>query len=324
MEYRNLGKSGLKVSVIGLGGNNWGWQIDEEKSISVINQAIDLGVNFLDTAELYAMGKSEETIGKALKGKRSQVLIASKFGATHAPRDIVKEVPNDINDKGGSRYKIIKAVERSLRRLDTDYIDLYQMHSPDPSTPIEETLRALDDLVHAGKVRYIGCSNYAGWQLCEVLWTSKICNLESFVTIQSPYNLLRRGIEQEVIPCCQAHGIGVIPYAPLADGFLTGKYRRGEKAPVGTRAANVQPIGNMMLTDANFDTLDKLESFAKERGHTVLELAIAWLTSRPWISTVITGATKPEQISANVNASSWKLSAEEINEVNSISSGRPK
>jgi len=324
MEYRNLGKSGLKVSVIGLGGNNWGWQVDEERAISVISQAIDLGVNFLDTAELYAMGKSEEIIGKALKGKRSQVIIASKFGATHAPRDVVKEVPNDINDKGGSRYKIIKAIERSLRRLDTDYIDLYQMHSPDPTTPIEETLRALDDLVHAGKVRYIGCSNFAGWQLSEALWTAKVCNLESFITIQSQYSLLRRGIEQEIVPCCQAHGIGVIPFAPLADGFLTGKYRRGEKAPAGTRAANIPPIGNMLLTDTNFDILDKLEAFAKERGHNILELAIAWLISHPWISTVIAGATKPEQISANVSASDWRLSNEEMIEVNSISSGIPK
>jgi aryl-alcohol dehydrogenase-like predicted oxidoreductase len=320
MEYRNLGKSGLKVSVIGLGGNNWGWQIDEEKSVAVINHAIDIGVNFLDTAELYSVGRSEEIIGKAIKGKRSQVLIATKFGLPHYPRDNVKEVPNDINDKTGSRYKIIRAIEKSLQRLDTDYVDLYQMHSPDPTTPIEETLRALEDLIRAGKVRYIGCSNFAGWQLSEGLWTSKICNLNSFVTIQSQYNLLARDLEREVVPCCQAHGIGVIPHSPLAGGFLTGKYHRGERIPAGTRAANVPVMGEVLFNDVNFGILDKLEAFAKQRGRSMSELAIAFLTSQTWISSVIAGATRPEQVSANVAAAEWKLNSNEIAELNSITS----
>jgi len=309
MEYRSLGNSGLKVPEIGLGGNNFGWWADEQTSVAVINHAIDLGVNFIDTADMYDRGRSEEFVGKAIKGKRVQVIIATKFSTP------MGEGPNE---RGGSRHYIMKAVDASLKRLQTDYIDLYQIHRPDPSTPIEETLRALDDIVRAGKVRYIGCSNFAAWQLCEALWTSKVNNLHSFVTVQPPYNLLTRQIERELVPCCQAYKIGVIPYTPLAGGFLTGKYRRGEEPPADGRLSGPNPAYRRILTEANWDKLAKLEAFTAERGHTVGELAISWLLSKPWISTVIAGARRTEQVSANVAASGWKLTAEEVAEVESI------
>ena len=309
MEYRRLGSSGLKVSEIGLGSNNFGWWIDEEASARVINHALDTGINFIDTADIYGQGQSEEFVGSTLKGKRSEVIIASK---------LANPMGQGLNERGGSRYYIMKAVEASLRRLQTDYIDLYQMHVPDPTTPIEETLRALDDLVRSGKVRYIGCSNYAAWQLCEALWTSRVNSLNSFVTVQPQYNLLDRRVERELVPCCGAYNIGVIPWGPLASGFLTGKYRRGEAVPEGTRLATRPAMQERMLTEANFATLAKLETFATERGHNVLELAIAWLLSRPYVSSVIAGATKPEQVSANVGAAAWKLTPEEAAEVDKM------
>jgi len=311
MEYRRLGNTGLKVSEIGLGGNNFGWWADEQTSIAVVNHALDMGINFIDTSDTYDRGHSEEFVGKAVKGKRPQVIIATKFG------NPMGEGPNE---KGGSRYYIMKAVDASLKRLQTDYIDLYQMHVPDPETPIEETLRALDDLVRVGKVRYIGCSNFAAWQLCEALWTSRVNNIPSFVTVQPRYSLLDRRIEGELVPCCQAYGIGVIPWGPLAGGFLTGKYRRGEEPPADGRLSGPNPAFSRIFTDANWDKLAKFEAFTTERGHTVGELAIAWLLSRPWLSTVIAGARKIEQVSANVAAGEWKLTAEEVAEVDSISS----
>jgi len=308
MEYRNLGCSGLKVSEIGLGGNNFGWWADEQTSVSVINHAIDAGINFIDTADVYDRGHSEEFIGQAIKDKRDRVLIATKFGSP------MGEGPNE---RGGSRYYITKAVEASLRRLQTDYIDLYQIHFPDTTTPIEETLRTLDDIIRAGKIRYIGCSNFAAWQLCEALWTSKVCNLPSFVTVQPRYNMFDRQIERELVPCCQSYSIGVIPYSPLAGGFLTGKYHRGEDPPDG-RLSRQMSAGNGLFKDDNWDKLAKLEAFASEHGHTMGELAIAWLLSRPWLSTVIAGARKVEQVSANVASAQWKLTPEEIAEVDAI------
>ncbi len=224
MKYRNLGNSGLRVSEIGLGTNTFGQAADELASLAIVNRAIEIGINYIDTADMYAQGRSEELVGKAVKSRRSQVIIASKFRRT---------MGDGPNDQGASRYYIMKAVEASLRRLQTDYIDLYQMHDPDPATPIEETMRALDDLVRSGKVRYIGCSNFGAWQLCEALWTSKSNNLHSFVTVQTRYNLLDRAIEAELVPCCRAYHIGVIPWGPLAGGFLTGKYRRGRSATPG-------------------------------------------------------------------------------------------
>ncbi|MFC2005639.1 aldo/keto reductase [Chloroflexota bacterium] len=309
MEYRRLGKSGLKVSEISLGGNNFGRRADEQTSIAVINHAIDMDINYIDTSDSYDRGRSEEFVGKAVKSKRSQVIIATKFGSP---------MGDGPNEKGGSRYHIMKAVDASLRRLQTDYIDLYQLHQPDPTTPIEETLRALDDLVQAGKVRYIGCSNFAGWQLCEALWTSKVSNLQPFITVQVRYNLLERQIEQELVPCCQAYSTGIIPWGPLAAGFLTGKYRQGEKPPPDVRLSKPSPLYGSIFTETNWNKLAKLEVLAAEHGHTVGELAIAWLLTKPWLSTVIAGAQKIEQVSANVAATAWKLTAEEITAVEDI------
>ena len=309
MEYRSIGKSGLKVSEIGLGTNSFGNRADEQTSISVIEHALELGINLIDTAEMYAQGRSEEIVGKALKGKRSQVIIATKFG-----------YPTSIGprERGGSRNYIMKAVEHSLKSLNTEYIDLYYFHYPDPETPIEETLRAMDDLVRSGKVRYIGCSNFAAWQLCEALWTSKLHDLEPFIAVQSRYNLLDRNIEREVVPCCQAYGVGVVPWGPLASGFLTGRFRRGEKIPEEARLANPPAIYQDVLSDTNFDKLARLGDFAEERGHSVGELAIAWLLSHSWLSSVITGATRIEQLSQNVATTDWKLTAEDTAQLDAL------
>lgn len=308
MEYRKLGNSGLRVSEVGLGGNNFGARIDEETAINIINHALEIGVNFIDTAEVYGQGQSEELVGKALKGKRSQVIIATKFAYY-----IIKP-----DQQGGSRSYIMKAVDASLKRLQIDYIDLYYMHSPDPETPILETLRTLDDLVRAGKVRYIGCSNFAAWQLSDALWTSRHHNLEPFIAVQSRYNLLDRSVERELIPCCQSHGTGVIPWGPLAGGFLTGKYRRGQAAPAGVRLSTPQRVYSDVITDENYDKLAKLEAFAQERGHAVEELAIAWLLSHPWLGSVIAGAMSKEQLSANVAAADWKLTADDLAELDKL------
>lgn len=309
MEYRKLGNSGLKVSEISLGGNNFGRSADEQTSIAVIRHALDSGINYIDTADMYDLGRSEEFVGKAVKGDRSGVIIATKFGYA------MGEGPNE---RGGSRYYILKAVEASLKRLQTDYIDLYQMHWPDPTTPIEETLRTLDDVVRDGKVRYIGCSNFAAWQLCEALWVSRVSNLNSFVTVQTRFNILEREIEAELVPCCQSYDIGVIPWGPLAGGFLTGKYCQGKEAPPDTRLSKPHTLYSRVLTETNWNRLAKLESFARACGHTVGELAIAWLLAKSWVSTVIAGARKLEQVSANVAATEWKMTAGEIAEVEAL------
>ncbi|MGD0006831.1 MAG: aldo/keto reductase [Anaerolineaceae bacterium] len=308
MDYRRLGNSGLKISEVGLGTNTFGMNADESTSIQIINQALDLGINFIDTAAMYARGRSEEIIGKAIKGKRDQVIIATKFGhrASLTPRDL-----------GGSRSYIVRAVEQNLNRLETDYIDLYYLHYVDTETPIEETLRALNDLIHSGKVRYIACSNFAAWQLCEALLSAKIHNLESFIAIQMRYNMLDRSVECEIAPCCEKYGVGLIPWGPLAGGFLTGKYHRREKPTAGRLASGIQIYGNV-LAEPNFDKIDQLGAFAKERGHSVSELAIAWLLSHKWLGSVIAGATSPQQLSANAAASSWKLTAEDVTQVEKI------
>ncbi len=306
MEYRRIGKSGLRVSAVGLGGNNFGGRAGEQASIDVINQAIEMGINFIDTAAAYTEGRSEELVGKAVKGKRSRVIIATKFGN---PRSV------GPGEQPGSRRHIVQSVEASLRRLGTDYIDLYYLHYPDLETPIEETLRALDDMVRTGKVRYIACCNFAAWQLSDALWTSRFNNLESFIAVQSRYNLLDRSIEKELAPCCQAHGVGVIPWGPLASGFLTGKYERGKEIPAGTRFASPSSIYSDVLTDANFDKVAILEAFAKERGHSVGGLAVSWLLSHPWLGSVIAGAMNAEQLSANVAAAGWKLTVEDVREL---------
>ncbi len=313
MEYRNLGRSGLKVSALGLGGNTFGWYIDESASAAVIHRAMESGINFIDTADMYDKGRSEEFLGRALKGKRTQVLVGSKFSFA------MGDTPNE---RGASRWYITRAVEASLKRLNTDYLDLYQYHFPDPTTPIEETLRALDDLVKSGKVRYIGCTNFAAWQISEAQWTSRVNHLHSFVTMQARYNLLERQVEQEIVPCCQVHGLGIIPWGPLAGGFLTGKYRKEGPPPPSAKEGMPPKAHNTLykklLTDANWEKLAKLEAFAEENGHKVGELAIAWLLSHPWVSTVIVGATKPEQIQENLKGAAWKMTQEEVARVEQI------
>ena len=308
VEYRRLGNSGLHVSAVGLGTNNFGGRLEEKASARVINEAIDQGITMIDTANSYGQGVSEEHIGKALKGQRDKVVLATK---------VAMAVPGGPDRRDTSRGHIMQQVEKSLQRLATDYIDLYQIHFPDPETPIEETLRALDDLVHHGKIRYIGCSNFSGWQACEAIWTSRTIGLNSFISAQPLYNLLNRGIERDLLPFCEEYNIGVIPYFPLASGFLTGKYRPDEPAPEGTRLSG--PMGARTLTEENFDMLTKLEAFASDHGHTILELAFSWLLAKPQVSTVIAGATQPEQVKGNATAgTSWKLTPEETREIDDI------
>ena len=308
MEQRRLGTSGFTVPLLGLGTNNFGGRSDEAASLKVIDASIDIGANFFDTANIYTGTKSETIIGKALKGRRDKVILTTKFGMS---------MGSGPNMKGGSRGHILSELDTSLRRLQTDYLDLYQMHMVDRSTPIEETLRTLDDLVRAGKVRYIGCSNYDGWHLVEALHTSRALNLNAFVSVQPYYNLLKRGIERELAPACEAYDIGIIPYFPLESGFLTGKYRPGEGAPSGTRFDKT-PTFQAKLNEGNFAILDALESFAAERGHTVGELAMAWLAARPQVCSVISGASTPEQVQANAKGLEWKLTTEDLAEIDEI------
>ena len=308
MEQRRLGTSGFTVPLLGLGTNNFGGRSDEAASLKVIDASIDIGANFFDTANIYTGTKSETIIGKALKGRRDKVILTTKFGMSMGPGP---------NMKGGSRGHILSELDTSLRRLQTDYLDLYQMHMVDRSTPIEETLRTLDDLVRSGKVRYIGCSNYDAWHLVEALHTSRALNLNSFVSVQPYYNLLKRGIERELAPACEAYDIGIIPYFPLESGFLTGKYRPGEGAPSGTRFDKT-PTFQAKLSEDNFAILAALESFAAERGHTVGELAMAWLAARPQVCSVISGASTPEQVQANAKGLEWKLTTEDLAEIDEI------
>jgi aryl-alcohol dehydrogenase-like predicted oxidoreductase len=309
MEYRRLGNSGLKVSAIGLGANNFGARANEETSIKIIKYALDTGVNFIDTAAMYVQGHSEEIVGRAVHEKRSQFIIATKFGH-----------PVNVNptEQGGSRSYIIKAVEDSLKRLNTDYIDLYYMHHTDPDTPIEETLRALDDLIHAGKVRYTGYSNCDAWQVNDAAWTSRYNHIAGFTAVEMNYSLIDRNVERELIPCCLANGIGFVPYAPLARGFLTGKYHRGEAIPAQYRLYDALPIYDGILSDANFNKLERLESFAKERCHSVGELAIAWLLAHPIIGSVIAGVSNIKQLAENIAAVDWKLTPDDVKQVNAM------
>lgn len=310
MEYRHLGRSGLQVSVVGLGCNNFGGRLDVDRTRAVVDKALDLGINFLDTADVYGGGgKSEQQIGEVLKGRRHDVVLATKFSGKMGEGPMMS---------GGSRRHIVAALEESLRRLQTDYIDLYQYHFPDPATPIEESLRALDDLVRAGKVRYIGSSNFTGWQVVEAHYLAERHGLTPFISAQNQYNLLERRVERELAPACMKYGVGILPYFPLASGFLTGKYRPGEAAPEGTRLAAAGPMAQRILNEGNYETLQRLEQFAEGRGHTVLELAIGWLASQPHVGSVIAGATRPEQVESNVAAGAWKLSPEELAEVDTI------
>ena len=310
MEYRNLGDLGLKISLAGLGCNNFGMRCDTEQTRAVVHRALDEGVTFFDTADIYGnRGGSEELLGKALGKRRREVVVATKFGMAMGAGPY---------ERGASRRYIMAAAEASLRRLDTDYLDVYQLHQPDPDTPQEETLAALDDLVRAGKVRYLGNSNFSAWQLADADWISRTRSLARYVSAQNQYNLLDRRIERDLLPACQKFGLGMLPYFPLASGFLTGKYRRGAEAPKGTRLALMQPMAKQVMTEQNFTTLERLAEFARGHGHTLVELAMSWLACQPVVSSVISGATRPEQVTENVKACGWKLSPEEGKEVDAI------
>ena len=307
MRFRRLGDSGLKVSEVGLGCNNFGMRIDAAGTADVVNAAIDAGVTLFDTADIYGGTKSEEFLGQALGKRRHDVVLATKFGM---------QIGKDERRKGGSRRWIMQAVEDSLSRLGTDYIDLYQHHQPDPETPLDETLRALDDLVTQGKVRYIGNSNYTGWQIADADWTA--AGRSRFVSAQNLYSLLERKSAFEVLPACEHFGLGFLPFFPLASGLLSGKYRRGDEPPPGTRLAAWGARGQAALNDRNFDRVEALTAWADARGHTLLELAFAWLLGQPVVSSVIAGATSPEQVQANVAASEWRLTPEEVAEVTGL------
>ena len=310
MELRNLGHSGLRVSVVGLGCNNFGGRLDLAATRRVVDRAIEQGITLFDTADSYGnRGGSESQLGEILGARRRDIVLATKFASPMDDAGVLK---------GASRRYVMRAVESSLARLRTDWIDLYQLHWPDPLTTIEETLRALDDCVRQGKVRYIGCSNLAAWQVVDALWTSRHQGLERFVSSQNEYSLLVRDHERELIPALVANGLGLLPYYPLASGLLTGKYRRGAPLPEGTRLASVRSWAERFLTDRNFDRIEALERFCGERGHTLVELAFSWLAAKAPVASIIAGATRPEQIDANVAAANWRLSADDVAEVDRI------
>ncbi len=305
MRYRQLGDSGLTVSVIGLGGNNFGGRIGLEETRGVVDAAIDCGVTLVDTADVYGnRGGSEELLGQVLAGRREHVVLATKFGMDMG----------DGTAARGSRMYIRRAVEASLHRLQTDYIDLYQYHAPDGRTPLEETLATLHDLFTEGKVRYIGSSNFAGWQVADADWIARTQHQARFVSAQNHYSLLHRDVEREVIPSCVNHGVGVLPYFPLANGLLTGKYRRGQAPPQGTRLAGHESE----LTGDVFDKLEALERFGEKHGHSLLDVAVAGLAAMPAVASVIAGATKPEQVRTNAAAGEWELSPDELARLRSI------
>ena len=315
MEYRRLGRSGLTVSAVGLGTNNLGSRLDLDGSREVVDAALDHGITLFDTADSY--GASEERLGQLLEGRRDDVVLATKFGGDAAKRG--NGNGEDWGARGARRY-VVRAVEASLRRLRTDWIDLYQLHFPDPLTPIEETLAALDDLVHAGKVRYVGSSNFTGWQVAEAEWVARTRHLERMVSAQNQYSWLERGIERDVVPALEHYGIGLLPYFPLASGLLTGKYRRGQGAPEGSRlhAWGMQDS----LTDEVFDVVEKLESFAAERDVRLLDVAIGGLLAKPAVASVIAGATSAEQVASNVAAGAWRPTAEELASLDEITAGQ--
>jgi len=313
MEHRRLGNSGLFVSAVGIGCNNFGGRIDAAATDAVVSAALEHGINLFDTADVYGNHQSEVLLGRALGPRRGEVVVATKFGMPMGSGSL---------DKGGSRRYVRKAVEASLRRLGTDYIDLYQMHAPDPATPIDETLAVLDDLVREGKIRYIGNSNFTGWQIADAHWTAKACHGTPFVCAQNHYSLLERAVQHEVLPACERFGLGMLPYFPLASGMLTGKYRAGEPLPQGTRLALSEALARRSLTERNYALVEALEAFAAESGHTLLELAFCWLLSQPVVASVIAGATSAAQVKANADAAAgWRLSVEELGRVAGLLKG---
>jgi aryl-alcohol dehydrogenase-like predicted oxidoreductase len=309
MELRNLGRSGLRVSLVGLGCNNFG-MLPIERSRQVVDRALDLGITLFDTADVYGKrGGSEEQLGEILGPRRKEIVLATKFG-----------MPMDDSGakKGASRPYIMEAVEASLKRLKTDWIDLYQLHQPDPETPLAETLGALNELVEQGKVRHIGCSNLPAAQVSEAAAISRAKGWAHFISAQDEYSLLVRGIERDLIPELERQGMGLLPYFPLASGMLTGKYKRNAEVPAGTRMAVMKRLADRYMTDENWPKVEKLQAFASARGHTLLELAFSWLASRPCLASIIAGATRSEQIEQNVAAVNWKLTAEELAEIDAI------
>ena len=309
MQYRFLGKSGVQVSVIGLGTNRFGYEhMPQEEVNRVIAAAVDLGINFLDSADIYQGGRSEETLGVALKGKRSQFVVATKYQG---------KTGDGVNDRGTSRYHLYDAVEASLRRLQTDHIDLYYVHNFEETTPIEEMLRGLDDLVRAGKIRYIGASNFLAWQIARANCMAEVHGWSPFIVSQSHYHLLERGVEQELLPFCSSQKVGLIPYFPLAGGFLTGKYQRGQPAPAGSRGESNKYVQQYM-TDSNYTFVECLDEWARRRGHTVGEAAQAWLLAHPEVSSVISGATRMEQIQENAKAADWALTPDEVKTISAV------
>jgi aryl-alcohol dehydrogenase-like predicted oxidoreductase len=307
MQYRHVGRSGLVASAIGVGCFPFGGFVSVKDSCAVVGQALDLGINYFDTADSYGIGKSEAALGVALEGKRHQALIATKFG---------NRTGDGPNDAGASRAAIMRACEASLKRLKTDYLDLYQLHWPDPRTPIEETLRALDDLVRAGKVRYIGASNLFAWELCEAQFAAEKSGLSKFISAQDHYNLLYRDIEKRFEPFCVKYGLGMTHYFPLAGGMLAAAYKRGELTP-GTRQAN-NPNTAAWQSARNWDVQEKLLAFARERGWTLAQMSLAWLLSRPATFTVIAGADRPEHLLSNVKALEVRFTPEDLLEIDRI------
>jgi aryl-alcohol dehydrogenase-like predicted oxidoreductase len=311
MEFRRLGESGLEVSVVGVGCNQFGRRVDGPGVARIVHAALDAGVTLFDTADVYAAGESERLLGAALRGNRDSVIIATKVGSPMGEGPYAS---------GASRRHIRSAVEQSLRRLNTDWIDLYQIHLPDDDTPIEETLSVLDDLVREGKVRYIGCSNFTGWQIADADWTSYIHHLSRFISAQNEYSLLNRKAEEEVAPACEHFGLGLIPYFPLMRGLLTGRYRRGEEPPEGGRLSG--EAGEPFLTDENFDIVEGLSAYARHKGTDLLGVAIGGLLGQPSVVSVIAGASQPEQVLANVQAAEWVPTPEDLVELDEIAPAR--
>ena len=312
MKNRTFPSCGLAVSVVGLGCNNLTGRLDPDASMTVVRHALDAGITLFDTADIYPMGKpggSEECLGRALGGRRKEVVLATKFGMA---------MDRERTLKGASRRYVIAAVEASLGRLDTDWIDLLQVHEPDPDTPIEETLRALDDLVRQGKVRYIACSNFPAWRVVEAQWAARHHNLNAFVACQEEYSLVNRGIDAELAPVIEKYGLGLLPYFPLASGLLTGKYRRDQAVPGESRFAKTPVLKERFLTEANLRRVGELERFAADRGRSLLELAFGWLLGRGPVVSVIAGASSPGQIDQNVRAAEWELTPEDMAEIDRL------
>ncbi|MBD3781972.1 MAG: aldo/keto reductase [Micrococcales bacterium] len=302
MRYQPLGDSGLMVSVVGVGCNAFGSRIDADRTAAVVDAAVEAGITLFDTADSYGDGASEELLGRALGSRRESVVVATKFGMGE----------HDAEHFGahGSRRYVRRAVEASLRRLGTDHIDLYQLHRPDPITPVEETLGAMSELVTEGKVRYLGSSNLSAWQVVDADWVARTSGTQRFVSAQNEYSLYNRLAEAELVPACEEVGVGLLPYFPLAYGLLTGKYRRGESAPEGTRLAASSQASR--LESANWDRIEALESFARERGISMLQLAVGGLVAQPAVASVISGATRPEQVRANAEAGLWEPTLEDL------------